>query len=520
MATSVLLGVLLLGVVVLTPLADRLRVPSPVLLTVFGLVVPLLPGTPGLRLDPDLILPVVLPPLLFAATQRSTAIEFRREAKPILLLAVGLTVATAAAVAVAAHAVGLAWGPAWVLGAVVSPPDPVAATAVARRLRLPDRIVTVLEGEGMFNDATALVLYALAVAAVVQGSITPGDVAVHLVLAVVGGIAVGMVAGWLTRIALGALHDASAETTLTLAMPFATYLLAEQVEGSGVLAVLTIGLYLRSYGHPALTSGGWLLGRSVWRYADYVITSLVFVLIGFELSAVLEVSPVHRTSVTVAVVTVVVLVALRFAWMFGVGRLAHLPGRRPASGRTNRRELLVLSWAGMRGVVTVATVLALPVTTESSGDFPQRPEIVFVALTCVLVTLVVQGLSLSPLVHALHVGTDADTAGAARELRHRAMEAALQVVRDRQGEIPEAVCHAVTMQYEGRLAAQDALHDARTGDDDGRPDRADALQQLLAQTSEAERSLVLRARRSGEVSPEVADDVLSEIEAGALRDLD
>ncbi|MGN6300651.1 MAG: Na+/H+ antiporter [Angustibacter sp.] len=518
--TLLLVAALVAGVVVLTPLADRLRVPSPVLLTVFGLLVPLLPGTPALRLDPDLILPVVLPPLLFAATQRSTATEFRREARPILLLAVGLTVATTAAVAVSAHAVGLAWGPAWVLGAVVSPPDPVAATAVARRLRLPDRIVTVLEGEGMFNDATALVLYALAVSAVVRGSITAGDVALHLTLAVVGGVAVGLAAGWLTKLALGVLHDASAETTLTLAMPFATYLLAEQVNGSGVLAVLTIGLYLRSYGHAAITSGGWLLGRSVWRYADYLITSLVFVLIGFELTAVLKQSPVHRASVTVAVVTVGVLVVLRFAWMFGVGTLAHLPGRRPTSEAATRRELLVLSWAGMRGVVTVAAVLALPMTVRSSGDFPQRPEIVFVALTCVLVTLVVQGLTLAPLVRALDVGTDADTAAAAHELRRRAVEAALQVVRDRRGQVPDAICHAVTLQYEGRVAAQNALRDARTGEDDDQRERADALQRLLAETSEAERALVLQARRSGEVSAEVADDVLTEIEAHALRELD
>ncbi|KQX69390.1 Na+/H+ antiporter [Angustibacter sp. Root456] len=523
MTTSLLLGILLLGVVVLTPLADRLRVPSPVLLTVFGLLVPLLPWTPQLRLDPALILPVVLPPLLFAATQRSSAIEFRREAKPILLLAVGLTMATAAAVAWAAHSVGLGWGPAWVLGAVVSPPDPVAATAVARRLQLPDRVVTVLEGEGMFNDATALVLYGLAVSAVVSGSITAGDVALQLVLAVVGGVAVGLAAGWLTTVALKGLREASAETTITLAMPFVTYLVAERVDGSGVLAVLTLGLYLRSYGHPALTSGGWLLGRSVWRYADYLITSLVFVLIGFELTAVLEQSRVNRTSLTVAAVTVGVLVALRFAWMFGVGTLARLPGRRPASERSGRRELLVLSWAGMRGVVTVAAVLALPLTVESSGDFPQRPEIVFVALTCVLVTLVVQGLSLSPLVHALGVGTDADPAGAAHELRRRAVDAALQVVRSRQGDVPPEVCQAVRLQYEGRLAAQEALRHARSGPDDApaeRTESTEALQRLLADTSEAERALVLQARRAGEVSAEVADDVLTEIEARALRELD
>ncbi len=520
MTTAVLIALLLAGVVVLTPLSDRLRVPSPVLLTMFGLLVPVLPWTPELRLDPDLILPVVLPPLLFAATQRSTTGEFRRSAQPILLLAVGLTVATTAAVAWAAHLAGVAWGPAWVLGAVVSPPDPVAATAVARRLRLPDRVVTVLEGEGMFNDATALVLYSLAVTAVYSGGVGPGDVALHLLLAVVGGVVVGLVAGLVTKAALAALHDASAETTVTVAMPFATYLAAEQVRGSGVLAVLTIGLFLRSYGHPSLTSGGWLLGRAVWRYADYLITSLVFVLIGFELTAVLKASPVDAHTIAVAATTVAVLVVVRFVWMFGVGSLAHLPQRRPRSPGASRRETLVLSWAGMRGVVTVAAVLALPLTTQSSDQFPQRAEIVFVGLTCVLVTLVVQGLTLAPLVQALGVGTESGSVQAARDLRRRGVEAALEVVRSRRGEVPEAVCHAVTLQYEGHLAAQEALQKARSGSDDESHERAEQLKELLAETSEAERSLVLEARRNGEVSAEVADQVLSDVESRALRDVE
>ena len=176
MPSVLLWAVILAGIVVLTPLAGRVRVPLPVLLTIFGLALPLLPSAPRLSFDPALILPAVLPPLLFAATQRSTAHEFRESARPILVLAVGLTVATAAVVAVVAHQAGLAWGPAWVLGAVVSPPDPVAATAVARRLSLPGRLVTVLEGEGMFNDATALVLYQLAVLAVVTGHVTAVDV--------------------------------------------------------------------------------------------------------------------------------------------------------------------------------------------------------------------------------------------------------------------------------------------------------------------------------------------------------
>lgn len=518
MPSVLLWAVILAGIVVLTPLAGRVRVPLPVLLTIFGLALPLLPSAPRLSFDPALILPAVLPPLLFAATQRSTAHEFRESARPILVLAVGLTVATAAVVAVVAHQAGLAWGPAWVLGAVVSPPDPVAATAVARRLSLPGRLVTVLEGEGMFNDATALVLYQLAVLAVVTGHVTAVDVGWGLLLAVAVGVAVGFAAGALTRWALSALHDAAAETTVTVAVPFVAYLVADQLHGSGVLAVLVLGLYLRSYGHPALTSGGWLLGRAVWRYADYLITSIVFVLIGFELTAVLEDSRVDAASLELAAWVVAVLVVVRFGWMFPAAALAQVRRRfRLVAMPYGVRETTVVAWAGMRGVVTVATALALPLLTDQEQPFPDRHLIVFVALTCVLVTLVVQGLTLAPLVKALHVGGDAATAQDVVRLRRRAITAALDTVRATIADsaVPDPVRRAVTLQYQGYLAAQDALGVARAPE----ADYSDELDQLLRRASEAEREVVLRARREGAVSPEVADEVLHDVETRALRDL-
>jgi CPA1 family monovalent cation:H+ antiporter len=278
---------------------------------------------------------------------------------------------------------GLAWGPAWVLGAVVSPPDPVAATAVARRLSLPGRLVTVLEGEGMFNDATALVLYQLGVLAVVTGHVTVLDVGWSLLLAVVVGVGVGFAAGTLTRWALSALHDAAAETTVTVAVPFVAYLVADQLHGSGVLAVLVLGLSLRSYGHPSLSSGGWLLGRAVWRYADYLITSIVFVLIGFELTAVLEDSQVDVASLRLAAWVVALLVVVRFAWMFPAAALARFRRRRRLVAIPyGARETAIVAWAGMRGVVTVATALALPFLTDAGEPFPDRHQIVFVALSC------------------------------------------------------------------------------------------------------------------------------------------
>jgi Na+/H+ antiporter len=519
-STLVLVALLVAGIIVLTPAADRLRIPFPVLLTLFGLAVPLLPGVPYLVVEPDLILPLVLPPLLFAATQRATAREFRENARPILLLAVGLTLASAAAVAVLAHRSGLGWGTAAVLGAVVAPPDPVAATAVARRLRLPGRLVTVLEGEGMFNDATALVLYNVAVAAVVAGTVSAGELGVSLVLAIGVGVGLGLAAAVLTRFALARLHAAAAETTLTVAVPFAVYLVAEELHGSGVLAVLTLGLYLRTYAHRSLTSEGWLLGRAVWRYADYLITSLVFVFIGFELTEILRTSPDLTSALALAGWTCVVVVAVRFAWVLA-STLLFGPRRRSTAMPLGAREAVVTSWAGMRGVVTVATALALPTVIGSGEPFPERDSLVVVALVTVLVTLVLQGLTLAPLVHLLRVGSSADEGTERRRLRREAMTAVLEALDGPLADgRPERVRLAVRLQYEGYLAAQDAIGTARRGRDQDDDDTGDddAVAALLREASEVERAVVLDARSSGSVSPEIADGLLDEVERRALRE--
>lgn len=520
MSSIALWGAVIAGIVVLTPLADRIRVPLPVLLTLFGLALPLIPNTPHLSIDPDLILPLVLPPLLFAATQRSTAREFRSQATPILLLAVGLTIASAAVVAVLAHAAGVPWGPAWVLGAIVAPPDPVAATAVARKLRLPGKVVTVLEGEGMFNDATALVLYHVAVAAVVTGEVSAGTIGLDLVLAVVVGIGVGLLGGWIGHRVLGRIHIAAAETTITIALPFAVYLIAEEIHGSGVLAVLTLGLLLRSVSHTSVTSAGWLLGRSVWEYADYLITGIVFVLIGFELTFVLENSPVASSAWPLALGVVALLIVLRLIWMFPAVWLIQKFSSAEAATRFSNQETTVLSWAGMRGVVTVASALALPYLIDDGGSFPQRDTVVFIGLTVVLATLVLQGLTLAPLVKKLGVGDETDGAAEVSLLRQRATQAGLDSAQMRD-DVPPLVQRAVIEQYEGLIATQIARRSIRSGEADELDEpHGETLASLLRETTEVERALVIKARNDGEVSPEVADEVLNEIEARAVRDRD
>lgn len=510
MTPLLLVAALVLGVVVLTPLSGRLGVPQPVAVTVFGLLLALLPGTPLPQLPPDLILPVVLPPLLFAATLRTSPREFRENLVPVLALAVGLTVLTTLAVATAAHLVGLPWPIALVLGAIVSPPDPVAATTVARLLRLPGRLVTVLEGEGLFNDATALVLFKVAVMAAVSGHLSLVAAGGELVAAVGVGVVLGLVIGLAGRFAFSLVEDPTTETTISLVLPYAAYLLAERLHGSGVLAVLAVGLYLRTgVGHRALSSRGWLDGRAVWRYADFALTSAAFALVGLVLTDVLRHADVDRFAVGLVLATLATAVATRALWVFPAAALLALGRRRRSEDAAPRwREATVVAWAGMRGVVTVATALSLP------ASLPYRGDVVVVALSVVLVTLVLQGVTLAPLVRALHVASAEDEHEAVRDLRRRAAEAAKQALDRMRADAddPEGV-DVVSARYEALVESARSL---RSAAQDER--RQEQVAQALRAALDAEREAVLRARSVGDAPAEATDEVLDEIEARSLRE--
>lgn len=520
MSGPLIAGVLVAAVIVMTPLSERLRLPQPVVLTVFGLVFGLVPGVGAPELPPEWILPAVLPPLLFAATQRTTSTEFREHAFEVLLLAVGLTVATTAVAAVTAHALGVPWAAAWVLGAIVSPPDPVAATAVARRLRLPHRLVTILEGEGMFNDATALVLYKVTLIAAVTGTFSATHTGLLLVLTVVVGAAVGYLLAGATRLALTWIEDPYTETTLTVLVPFVTYILAERLEGSGVLAVLVLGLHLRNVGHEATTSQGWLLGRSVWDYSDFLITSLAFALLGIEVTEVITGSPLSDTTMRLAGAIALVIVVFRAAWVIPSAWLTRARARRhDALIPVGWRETAVVSWSGMRGVVTVAAALALPVSVDSGADFPWRDELLVTSLFAVFVTLVVQGLTLAPLTTRLGVGGASGADREVADLRARAAQAALDFVeREAASGVADEVRRAAVLRYQGFISAQAAMEEARLADADGSRDTAEELRHLLRRSTDVERRLVLNERRLGEVTAASADEVLRDIEARALRD--
>lgn len=505
-----LVAVLLLGVALLTPLARRLGLPPPVVVMLFGAAVGFVPFVPTLRLPPALILPLVLPPLLFTAARRTTSRAFVNDAVPISLLAVGLVFITTFTVAMVAHEVEheMTWAAAFTLGAIVSPPDPVAATSVAGRLRLPSSLVTILEGEGLFNDGIALVLYRLAVSAVVAGALSAGRATGEFVIVVGAGGAIGVAMGWTARWLLAHIREADAEGALILLVPYASYLVAELAQASGVLAVLTTGLFLSERGIRATTAAGSLAGRGFWTISEFVISNLAFALVGVELASILiGQRPGSGANIAVAVLTAVVVIAVRPLWIAAVFPL--IVRSRTAADRPplHKRSAVLLSWAGMRGVVTVASALALPLATEAGAPFPARPTIVVSALLVVAVTLVIQGLTLPVVVRLLGLRSETDSLDdAGAELRAEIGDAGLAELDRRvtAGEVRPEIAE--------RARDQLVLRRDERGEDEGaEEDERRRAREVGEALLRFQRDRVLSLRRSGTVDPRVADELLTEI---------
>ncbi|MDP9363636.1 MAG: Na+/H+ antiporter, partial [Chloroflexota bacterium] len=371
---------LMVVVIGLAALADRLHLPYPILLVLGGLALAFVPGLPHVELEPEIVFLLFLPPILFSAAYFTSWCDFRANARAISLLAVGLVLFTTVAVAaVARWAVpGLGWPEAFVLGAIVSPPDAVATTAIMGRLGVPQRVVTVLEGESLVNDATALVALRFATAAVVTGAFSPWRAAGEFVLVVVGGVAIGLAVGWLIVWLVQRIDDAEASIGATLLAPIAAYLPAEELRVSGVLAAVTAGLFLGRRSSATLRAYGRLEGRAVWSFVVFVINGLVFVLIGLQLPAVLEALAERETGqlVRAAVAVCLVTVLIRIAWVFPATYVPRwiVPGLAARDPSPSWRPVAILSWAGLRGVVSLAAALALPLETDAGAPFPARPD--------------------------------------------------------------------------------------------------------------------------------------------------
>ncbi len=495
---------LLLCAVALGWIARHFKFPYPIALVIGGALLGFVPRLPQFPFDPQLILILVLPPILYQAALLTSWHDFKASIRPIGLLAIGLVIATTLAVGAALKLLvpDVPWAVAFVLGAIVSPPDAVAATAILSRLNIPRRIVTVLEGESLVNDASGLVIYKFAVAAVLTGVFSLADASVQFVGVALGGIAVGIVLAF-TFIAIHRrLGDPFIEVLTSLIVPYAAYIAAESVHASGVLAVVAAGLLRGRYAPEIVSAEMRIIARSVWNIFVFMLNSLVFMLIGIQMSDVL--AKLTRYSATELIVwglcISAVAIAVRFAWVYPVAALPRwlsgsLHEREP---KMRKRELAIISWCGMRGIVSLAAALALPATLPDGSPFPHRDLVVFLTFFVIAVTLIGQGLTLPSLIRRLKVGSDWSIHAEQQRVRAGMSAAALAAVDAMLAAegAPGAWADPLRAEIAGRiaLAAPAGLElDAR----------AQLVMRLRHAALLAERAELIRLWRNNEIGDEV-----------------
>ena len=508
---------LLLAVATLLAIAPALRIPYPILLVLGGLVLGVVPGMPEFELQPEVVFFGVLPPLLYISAFFTSLRDLRATMKPIGLLAVGLVVATTLGVAVIAHAfiAGLSWPSAFVLGAIVSPTDPLAATSIARRFGVPRKLVTIVEGESLVNDGTGLVAYRVAVAAVVAGSFSAFYAGGLFVVSVGGGIGVGLAVGWIVRQIRRRLDNPPAEITISLLTGYIAFIPAELMGFSAVLAAVTAGVYL-GWHTPELTNAQVRLqATGVWEIVQYLLNALLFVLIGLQLPVVLDALGDYSTATLVGYAALVsgAVIVLRFAWVFAVLQAPKWIARRMSSWR----GAVFVSWAGMRGAVSLAAALALPLRTDDGDPFPGRDLILFLTFAVILVTLVGMGLTMPFVIRALGLEDDGVEGLEDAKARIHAAEAALarlELLVDEDW-VREDTAERVRGAYRFRTNRFRARFD--DGDDGAIEMRSQDYQRLRRELLEAERGALVELRRTGVISNDVWIRVARDLDLEELR---
>jgi monovalent cation/hydrogen antiporter len=499
-------------------LAGPLRIPYPILLVLGGLLLGFGPGVPKVTMPPELVLIGILPPLLYVSAYFTGLRELRQNLGEISLLAVGLVAMTTAGVAVVAHQVtNLPWAESFVLGAVVSPTDPIAATAIGQRLGVPRRLIDVIEGESLLNDGTALVFLRTAIVAAVAGTFSPWGAGLRLVASIVGGIAVGLVVGYVIRIVRRSLDNPPLEVTIAFLTGYFAFLPASVIGASGVLAVVTAGVYIGWHTPELTTVDTRLAGGGFWNVLTFLLNVLLFGLIGLQLRPILDnLAGSGRSLLAEAAAVVLAVIGLRIVWVFAATYVprALVPRLRARSPSPPWTHTAFIAWNGMRGAVTIAAALVVPLTTDGGGPLVGRDLIIFLAFAVVLATLVGQGLSLPAVIRALRLesddgGADAEEARA----RIRAAEAAIARLDELEAEswvLPDTAARARGL-YGFRIDRFSARLDP-DGADGKIEKRSLKYQRLRRELLDAERQAVVEMRNMGEIS----DAVMRKVE----RDLD
>lgn len=493
-------------------LARRARLPYAVVLVLGGMALAFIPGVPQVELDPEIALAFFLPPLLQASAYRTDWPAFKGSLRPILFLAVGAVLFTTVVVAAVAKTLipGLPWAAAFALGAIVAPPDAVAAAAVLQRLRLPRRLVVVLEGESLINDASALVLYRFAVAATLAGAFSFVEAGLSFVALSIGGAVIGWAIGRGAVIAIRRLEDTLLETAASFIACFASFFAAEFVHVSGVIAVVATGLVLGRAQHR-FSARTRQESRTVWEFIEFVLNSLVFILIGLQLNEILgrmqDQPSWHLALLAIAVSAA--LIAARFVWIFpAVGAEWLLDRARRRDGPPRWREATVVSWAGMRGVVSLAAALALPL------NFPERDIIVFLAFCAILATLVLQGTTLEWVIRRLGVeerrrpGMGVDEAAARTLIAHASLR---EMERRAEDILAGVIAQDLLPEYRDRVRLLDGINQGAIA-----AERAARLE-LRLHALRAGRARLLRHRKEDGVDEELMARLTEELDLEELR---
>ena len=515
---------LLLFIAVFGVLARKVGTPYPIVMVVGGLILGLIPVVPGIVLNPDLIFLVVLPPLLYSSAWITSWRDFRYNLISILLLAFGLVGFTVLGVALVTPHVypGFDWRIGMVLGAVVAPTDAIAAASIARRIGLPGRIVDILEGESLINDATGLLALEFAIAIVVHNRTpTISSGVLTLVWLIVAGVGIGVITGWIVYHIEQQIDDGPIEITLSILAPYAVYLAAGAVHASGVLAVVACGLFLsRRSAHffsPSVRIQIW----SFWESLTFVLNGLVFVLVGLQLPAIRASIRGYSLSTLIfdGVIFSALLILLRLAWVFPGARIAYFLRTRLAHQRERPPTLrysFVIGWTGMRGVVSLAAAVALPATLADGAPFPHRDLIVFLTFCVIVVTLVLQGVTLPPLIRALGLAGAAGPNCEEREARRIAIQAAvshLENAKGRDAEESAGIYEDLARHYRQRLAS---LQPDVEGPENSAEDY-DRYIELSLETLRIERQTAIQLRNEGRINDEVLRRIEHELDLSEAR---
>jgi CPA1 family monovalent cation:H+ antiporter len=521
----------------LSAIADKVRAPFPVLLVIAGVAIAFVPGFPVIILDPEVVFLLFLPPLLYDAASHTSWHEFWAEIRPISTLAITLVFFTTLAVAITAHysIPGFSWPLAFVLGAIVSPPDAAAATSIIKGLKLNKRVITILEGESLINDASALIAYRFGVIALSTGSFVIWKAGLQFLLLTCGGILSGIAVGYLFVLMHKKIrHNSIVSTSLTLLTPFISYLIAEQLHTSGVLAVVSTGLFMSWRSPETFSYQTRMRSRSVWDTLVFILNGFVFLLIGQQLPAVLRELGNYPLTLLLfyGLIVSLIVIVVRITWVFAGAYTQNITGHKGEPSRLKEaaderkntwKNVLIVAWTGTRGIVSLATALALPLTLAGGRPFPQRSLILFLTFVVIFVTLIVQGLSLPLLIRILNVKPAARPDKEEKELRLFIAQATTDFIEnDFPIDIDESLKKQLKAQYEITISRllREMEHDSKRTESDLPYHLLTPLTPLLTaqiKTSKFQRELLLKIHKEGAYSNQTIRKVEQELDQDDLR---